>query len=148
MMAEKQIVRIVVDGFIEDWRREGPNDWRSVSTGGTASDLWINERIRQSQAHVLTDGSPVWQPAPQAAHDHYLGAMTDAFPWVLRGEPDELRDVARELLESQPDCPAGGSSFALVVRPEWRLYLSDASADRVMPHSFRNAKLCRSTTLR
>lgn len=61
----------------------------------------------------------------------YEREMRQAFQWQVTGTPERLRELAAKLLEPEPDFIAKGSSFALTVRPQWILWLSDASCERL-----------------
>lgn len=57
--------------------------------------------------------------------------MKRGFEWMIRAEADQIRAYATALIQPQPDYAAGGSSFAVTVRPRWTLWLSQASLERL-----------------
>jgi hypothetical protein len=53
------------------------------------------------------------------------------FDYLLMGQPDKLRALVVELAQPDDAMAAGGSSFALTVRPNYALWLSTASVERL-----------------
>jgi hypothetical protein len=49
------IVRTDRYGVIEDWVKESPNNWRSMSGGGSASDKWITRALETGVGTELDD---------------------------------------------------------------------------------------------